>query len=46
MKNTSILKTAYWAGAIADFTFGLLMIAFPSVCDAVYFDSALVDRVP
>jgi hypothetical protein len=36
MKNTSFLKVAYWAGAIADLTFGLLMIAFPSACLRVY----------
>ncbi len=36
MKNTSYLKVAYWAGAIADLKFGLLMIAFPSVCLKIY----------
>lgn len=36
MKNTSILKTAYFARAIADLTFGFLMIAFPSVCLKIY----------
>ncbi len=36
MKNTLILKTAYLAGAIADLTFGFLMIAFPSVCLKIY----------
>ncbi len=36
MKNTSILKAAYLAGAVADFTIGLLMIAFPSVCLKLY----------
>ncbi len=36
MKNTSILKTAYVVGVIVDLTFGLLMIAFPSVCLKIY----------
>ena len=36
MKRTSFLKTAYVTGAIADLTFGLLMIAFPSVCLKIY----------
>ena len=36
MKNTSILKIAYWAGAIADFIFGLLMIVYPSFCLKIY----------
>ena len=36
MKSTSFLKTAYVTGAIADLTFGLLMIAFPSVCLKIY----------
>ena len=42
MKNTSILRVAYLAGAVADFTIGLLMIAFPSVCLKLYgIDTAL-----
>ncbi len=36
MKNTFVLKVAYVLGAIADFTFGLLMIDFPSVCLKIY----------
>jgi len=36
MKNTFVLKVAYLAGAGADLTLGLLMIAFPSVCLKLY----------
>jgi hypothetical protein len=36
MKNTSILKVAYLAGAVADFTVGLLMITYPSICLKLY----------
>jgi len=36
MKSASILRTAYWAGAISDFIFGLLMIFVPSVCLKIY----------
>jgi len=36
MKNTSYLKAAYLAGSVADLTFGLLMIVFPSVCLKIY----------
>jgi hypothetical protein len=36
MKNTSILRTAYLAGAIADLAFGLLLITFPSLSLKIY----------
>ena len=36
MKNTSILRIAYWAGSIADLAFGLLLIAFPSLSLKIY----------
>ena len=36
MKNTSILRIAYWAGSIADLVFGLLLIAFPSLSLKIY----------
>jgi hypothetical protein len=36
MKDTSTLRIACWGGSIADLTFGLLMIVFPSVCLKIY----------
>jgi hypothetical protein len=36
MKNTAALKAAYALGSIADSGFGLLMLAFPSVCLKLY----------
>jgi len=36
MNNTSLLRVAYLAGAVADLTIGFLMIAFPSVCLKLY----------
>ena len=35
-KDTSILRTACLAGAIADLAFGLLLIAFPSLSLKIY----------
>ena len=36
MKGTSILRTAYWGGSIADLAFGFLLIAFPSLSLKIY----------
>ena len=36
MKNETILKTGYVLGSIADIIFGVLMIAFPSICLKIY----------
>ncbi len=36
LKNSLFLKAGYLLGAIADSTFGFLMIFFPSVCLKVY----------
>ncbi|MFC2084681.1 hypothetical protein ACFLS9_06465 [Bacteroidota bacterium] len=36
MKNETTLKIGYVLGSIADMIFGLLMIAFPSICLKIY----------
>ncbi len=36
MRNETILKIGYVLGSIADMIFGLLMVAFPSICLRIY----------